>query len=63
MLRTEAVLVSSTDYLTPELLRLLTIAAQVLDRHVQDGNQRCQACGARWPCPRAELAAFALEAV
>jgi hypothetical protein len=44
------------------LSRLLVTAAQELSRHTADSEQRCQACGARWPCPRAELAAFTLEA-
>lgn len=63
MPRTETVLASMTDHLTPEVLRLLTTAAQGLDRHVADSEQRCQACGTSWPCPRSELAAFTLEAV
>ncbi|HEY3734451.1 MAG TPA: hypothetical protein VGL63_11085 [Streptosporangiaceae bacterium] len=46
-----------------EILRLLATAARELDRHVRDGDKRCRACRAPWPCPRACLAACALEAV
>ncbi len=63
MPRTGTVLPSSMDYLPPELARLLTTATQELSRHVGDAGQQCQARGAPWPCPRAELAAFTLEAV
>jgi hypothetical protein len=59
MPRTETVPPSPTDCL---LLHLLVTAAQELHRHVADAQQRCHACGAQWPCPRAELAAFTLEA-
>jgi hypothetical protein len=51
------------DYLPPELARVLTTGTQELSRHVSDAGQQFQACGAPWPCPRAELAAVTSEAV
>jgi hypothetical protein len=47
----------------PELLVLLATAQRELDRHVSDDSQHCQACQAAWPCERAQLAAFTLEAL
>jgi len=50
------------DFLTPELMRLLSTARQVIDQHVNDhGN--CADCGLSWPCRRAQLAEFSLGAL
>jgi hypothetical protein len=51
-----------TDYLPPELVKLLDVARAELDRHTRSG-ERCAACQQIWPCPRAELAAFTLETI
>jgi len=49
-------------FLTPELMRLLDTARQVIDQHVNDhGN--CADCGLSWPCQRAQLAEFSLGAL
>jgi hypothetical protein len=46
----------------PALERMLATAKSELDRHTaHDG--RCMSCAQAWPCPRAQLAALALEAV
>lgn len=48
-----------SDYLSPELARLLSMARTELDRHVnQDGN--CRECHAPWPCEQVSLAAFTM---
>lgn len=52
-----------TTHLLPELLYLLTTAAQELDRHVRADGQKCQVCLVPWPCERARLAAFTLGAL
>lgn len=50
------------DFLTPELMRLLNTARQVIDQHVNDhGN--CADCGLSWPCQRAQLAELSLGAL
>lgn len=48
-----------TDYLPPDLARLLAIACVELDRHVNDVGI-CRECGAPWPCDLACLAASTL---
>ncbi len=48
-----------TDFLLPELIRLLGTAAVEIDRHVGEQGA-CMVCGAKWPCDRAIQAAFAL---
>ena len=46
----------------PALEQMLATARAELDRHTaRDG--RCAACEQAWPCPQAQLAAQALEAV
>jgi hypothetical protein len=54
--------VSDHEAFPAELRRMLETARCELDRHTPDRG-RCMACGLLWPCPRAELAALALEAV
>ena len=46
----------------PALERMLATARSELDSHTSHDG-RCVACGLVWPCPRAQLAAQALEAV
>jgi hypothetical protein len=53
---------ATSDRLLPELERLRSTAIHELDTHVRDG-ERCGQCGTPWPCQRAELAAFTLDAV
>jgi hypothetical protein len=48
-----------TEYVTPELVRLLAIAQRELDRHLSD-HGRCTRCSQLWPCPTACLAAETL---
>lgn len=50
------------DYVTQDLMRLLSIARQELDRHRSD-HGRCTRCEQRWPCPTACLAAETLSAL
>jgi hypothetical protein len=49
-----------TEYVTPELEQLLTIARHELDRHISDQGT-CRLCQQHWPCPTARLAADTLE--
>jgi hypothetical protein len=49
-----------TEYVTPELTRLLFLARQELDRHTSD-HGICACCQLHWPCPTACLAASTLE--
>jgi hypothetical protein len=49
-----------TEYVTPELVRLLSIAQRELDRHHSD-HGCCSACQLHWPCPTACLAAGTLN--
>jgi hypothetical protein len=53
---------ATSDGLLPELERPEKHGIRELDTHVRDG-ERCMQCGVPWPCERAELAAFALDAV
>jgi len=46
-----------SDYLSPELAQLLSLARSELDRHV---NRDCPICLLVWPCEPACLAAFTL---
>lgn len=48
--------------LWPEILRMLDTARYELNRHLGERGV-CVLCGVTWPCTRAVLAAFALEAV
>ena len=50
------------DYVTPDLMRLLSIARQELDRHRSD-HGRCTRCQQHWPCPTACLAAETLSSL
>lgn len=50
---------SPTEYVIPELARLLAIARQELDRHLCD-HGTCSRCAQHWPCPTACLAAGTL---
>jgi hypothetical protein len=50
---------AATDYVIPELSRLLAIAREELDRHVDDQGT-CSCCEERWPCETACLAASTL---
>lgn len=50
------------DFLTPELIRLLSTARQVIDQHVNDHGS-CADCGLSWPCQRARLAELSLGAL
>jgi hypothetical protein len=52
--------VTTGEYVTPELTRLLDIARQELDRHLCDHGVCCR-CQEHWPCPTACLAAETLE--
>ncbi len=46
----------------PELARLLATAQREITEHGND-HGLCVVCGSAFPCERAELAAFALDAV
>jgi hypothetical protein len=50
---------TATDYVIPELVRLLAIAQRELDRHLSD-HGICSRCCQHWPCPTACLAAETL---
>jgi len=50
------------DYLPPELAQLLATARREIDQHVNDSGA-CVCCREQWPCQRASLAAFTLEAM
>ncbi|MGH3158006.1 MAG: hypothetical protein ACRDNF_15720 [Streptosporangiaceae bacterium] len=50
----------STEYLIPEMTRLMSIARRELDRHTSDHGTCCW-CHKRWPCPTACLAASTLD--
>lgn len=52
---------SAHDYVTQDLMRLLSIARQELDRHCSD-HGRCARCQ-QWPCPTACLAAETLSSL
>ncbi|MGH4016228.1 MAG: hypothetical protein ACRDSL_20355 [Pseudonocardiaceae bacterium] len=47
--------VSGMDYFPPELERLCSTAALVLNEHVNDADL-CAVCGSAWPCERVRLA-------
>jgi len=50
------------DRFPPEVKRLLDTARRTISQHVnRHGN--CADCGSIWPCRRAELAAFTLDAL
>jgi hypothetical protein len=49
-----------TEYVTAELVQLLAIARQELDRHLSD-HGICAVCRKHWPCPTACLAADTLS--
>jgi hypothetical protein len=51
-----------TEYITPEVSKLLSIAQQELDRHISD-HGTCTCCQKHWPCPTACLAASTLAAL
>ena len=53
---------SANDVFPPELARLLATAQKEIIEHGND-HGLCVVCGSAFPCPRAELAAFALDAV
>ena len=46
------------SFLPPGLMDLLGTAQRETGKHVNDHGS-CAACGAGWPCQRAELAEFA----
>jgi hypothetical protein len=50
----------STEYLIPEMSRLMSIARRELDRHTSD-HGTCHCCHKHWPCPTACLAASTLD--
>jgi hypothetical protein len=50
------------DVLPPELVRLLAIAQKEITEHSND-HGLCVVCELPFPRPRAELAAFTLDAV
>jgi hypothetical protein len=50
------------EVLPPELARLLATARKEITEHGND-HGLCVVCGSAFPCERAELAAFALDAV
>ena len=56
---------SGPDVLPAVMLSMLDTARQELDQHraERSGGGRCAICGGVFPCERALLAAFALEAV
>jgi hypothetical protein len=49
----------TTEYLTPELEQLITLAAEVLNEHSND-HGLCAICGCAFPCERAVLAEYNL---
>lgn len=49
------------DRFPPELVRLLAVAREELDRHVNDHSQ-CTWCQVKFPCERASFADLALSA-
>jgi hypothetical protein len=53
---------ATDEFVTQDLMRLLSIAHQELDRHRSD-HGRCTRCQQRWPCPTACLAAETLSAL
>ncbi len=53
---------ASTDYFPPWIEHLLRTARTELERHLHDDGL-CAVCGGVFPCERAVLAPFALEAV
>jgi len=53
---------SGSDVFPPELARLLATAQKEITAHGND-HGLCVVCGSAFPCERAELAAFALDAV
>ena len=53
---------ATSDYFTQDLMRLLSIAREQLDRHHSD-HGRCIRCQQHWPCPTACLAAETLSAL
>jgi hypothetical protein len=50
------------NYLSPEVAQLLATARTEIDRHLNDAGV-CVCCRQEWPCQRACLAAFTLEAL
>ncbi len=52
----------ASDFLPPELARLLATAQKEITEHGND-HGLCAVCGSAFPCQRAELAAFTLDAV
>jgi len=58
---TEPSIASATGFLLPELARLLATAEKEITEHGND-HGLYPICGSAFPCPRAELAAFALDA-
>jgi hypothetical protein len=50
------------DGFPPELARLLATAQKEITAHSNE-HGHCLVCGLPFPCPRAELAAFTLDAV
>lgn len=52
----------ATDYLLPELIQLLETAEREITTHDNDRGL-CAICGSAFPCARAELAAFTLDAI
>jgi hypothetical protein len=57
----EPSIASGTGFLLPELTRLLAAAQKEITEH-GNGQGLCPICGPAFPCPRAELVAFALDA-
>jgi len=55
-----SVTTTPTEYVTAELVQLVAIARQELDRHLSDHGV-CGVCGQHWPCPTACLAADTLN--
>ena len=53
---------ATQEYVTPDLMRLLSIAHKELDRHHSD-HGRCTRCDQHWPCPTACLAAETLSSL
>jgi hypothetical protein len=50
------------DHCCPELLHLVATAVLELAMDVGGPQRRCHQCRAPWPCAKAELAAFTLDA-
>jgi hypothetical protein len=50
------------DAVLPEQIDLLVTAQQEIDRHLNSGGI-CTCCQEAWPCARACLAAFTLDAL